>query len=112
MGTLFGFISLSSLKGAVASLLDTLGRILFRICVFASVLFIIYPLLPADPFRSAIVSYAEMVKPYADWLNWLVDVPLIVSIMLFYAMWRYAYWVYRHVGGLVMDKDGQLSFDA
>lgn len=112
MGTLFGFISLASLKGAVASLLETLGRILFRICVFASVLLIIYPLLPADPFRSAIVTYAEQVKPYADWINWFLDVPLLVSIMLFYAMWRYSFFVYRHVGGIVMDKDAQLSFDA
>lgn len=112
MSTLFGFISLEALKGAVASLLDTLGRILFRICVLAAVLFLIYPLLPSDPFRDSIVAYAVQVKPYADWINWLVDVPLLISVMLFYAMWRYAYWVYRHVGGIVMDKDGQLSFDA
>lgn len=112
MGTLFGFISIASLKSAVASLLDAISWILFRICVFSSVFFIIYPLLPADPFRSAIVSYAEQVKPYAEWLNWFLNVPLLVSIMLFYAMWRYAYWVYRHIGGMVMDKDGQLSFDA
>ena len=112
MGTLFGFISLEALKGAVASLLQQLGRILFLILVFASVLALIYPLLPDDPFREFITTYAASIKPYADWINWLIDVPLCSSIMLFYALWRYAYWVYRHIAGIIVDTPSQNTFDA
>lgn len=112
MGSLFSFISIESLKGAFASLLLQLGKILFTIFVFVSLLTIFYPLLPSDPFRVDILALAAAVKPYAEWINWFINVPLLVEIFLFYAMWRYAYWVYRHIGGIVMDKDGQLSFDA
>lgn len=109
---LFGFISVEALKGAVASLMQQLGKVLFTLLVLSVILTLIYPLLPSDPFRASILEYAAQVKPYAQWLNWFINVPLLVEIFLFYAMWRYAYWVYRHVGGIVMDKDGQLSFDA
>ena len=112
MGALFGFISLEALKGAAASLLQQLGKVIFTILVLAAVLAIIFPLLPADPFRDAILEYAEMVKPYAERLKFFVDVKLISTTFLFYAMWRYAYWVYRHVGGIVLDKDSQINFDA
>lgn len=112
MGTLFTFISIESLKGALASLLHQLGKILFTIFVFVSILTIIFPLLPNDPFRLDILAFAATVKPYAAWINYFVDVPLIVAVFLFYAAWRYVYWVYRRLGGIVMESNGQLSFDA
>lgn len=109
---MFAFISLEAIKGAVVSVLQQLGKVILTLMVFVAVLAIIYPLLPDDPFRDTIISYGQTVKQYYDWVNWFIDVPLLSGTMLFYAMWRYAYWVYRHVGGIVMDKDGQLSFDA
>lgn len=112
MGALFSFISIESLKGALASLLQQLGKILFTIFVFVSILTILYPLLPSDPFRLDILAFAASVKPFAAWINYFVDVHLIVGVFLFYAAWRYVYFVYRQLGGIVMETDGQLNFDA
>lgn len=112
MGALFGLISLEAVKGAVVSLLQWIGRVIFRLLALAAVLLVLWPLLPTDPFRASILQAAYVVRDYAAWVNYFLDVPVLVGVFLFYAAWRYVYWTYRHIGGIVMDKDGQLSFDA
>lgn len=96
-------ISLAALKGAVVSMLEELGRVLLRILALVSVMAIFWPLLPNDPFKGSILAYAPIAKNAYHWINWVVDVPTLVTIVAFYAMWRYFYWAYRKLGGILLN---------
>ena len=105
-------ISLAAIKGALVSCLQELGAMIMRVLALVSVLAIFWPLLPHDPFKDSILSYAPVAKDFYNWINWIVDVPTLVTVIAFYAMWRYFYKAYRMLGGVLLNTSTGEVFGA
>lgn len=99
---MFSGISLTALAGAAVSLLQELGKRILLVLCFVAVLALVSPLLPNDPFQSVIVQGAKQIHTYYGWLNWFLPLDLISSSMMFYAGYRYAYYLYRKIVVIAM----------
>lgn len=111
MSALLGFISIEAVKGAAVSLLQWIGRAItavFFLVVFCAALSLV---LPADPFRPAIVEAATLIAQYSKWVNLILPVSYIITSTLFVVSFKYFIFAYKKLGGVLMDSAGQAFFD-
>lgn len=103
-------LSIAAISGAVVDFVKPLGKILLRVLMFGAVLVIIGAILPADPFRPAILAAGQAMAPYYNWINLVVPVPFCISIMLFDIAWRYISYLYKKFSSMLLDRTGGTIF--
>ena len=100
---MLGGLSLAALGATAISLAEEVGKFLVRVMLLFALLAILWPLLPADPFRQHLLDLAAALEPYVHWINLVIPVDTVVGCAAFYAAWRYAYAVYRRVSRVAFD---------
>ena len=103
-------LSFAAIAGAVVDFVKPLGKVILRCLMFGAVLILIGLVLPDDPFRPTIVSIAETLSPFYNWINLVIPVPFCVSLMLFDVAWRYLSYLYKKFGSMLLDRAGGTIF--
>jgi len=100
---MLGGLSLAALGATAISLAEEVGKFFLRVLLLFGLLAILWPLLPADPYRQHLLNLASALAPYINWINLVIPVDVVVSCAAWYAAWRYAYAVYRRVSRVAFD---------
>lgn len=92
---------MSAFLGYLGSFLIGALEWIIRIFLVIAFLALIYPLLPADPFRAIILSFRSVVQPFAALIDWLLPVRYIATSTLFWVGCKVFFVVYKIVASAI-----------
>lgn len=77
------------LSAALLKFLTSMVDVFIKLLAFLGVLFVLSPLLPADPLQKYIISFASIIRPYTGLLNYFVPVGYCIFALAFFIAWKY-----------------------
>lgn len=102
---------MAALAGSALAILHKIGSILIGVLVFVLVTAVFMGVLPDDPFRPAIASFASMVAPYGAIIGTFIPVKFIASSTAFVVATKYFIWIYRKLYGVVLETSSGDAVD-